>query len=69
VGFATATGGAGVFSFAQPFSGLTYNWDTTATGTGTFLIPSAGMSCAVINPTKAVCTNQTGFPSINIPQQ
>jgi hypothetical protein len=49
VGFATATGGAGVFSFDQPFSGLTYNWDTTATGTGTFLIPSAGMSCAVIN--------------------
>jgi hypothetical protein len=63
------TGGAGVFSFDQPFSGMTYAWDTTATGTGTFLIPSAGMSCAVINSTKAVCTNQTGFPSINILQQ
>jgi hypothetical protein len=57
-------GGAGVFAFDQPLSDMTYNWDTTATGTGTFLIPSDGMSCAVINSTKAVCTNQTGFPAI-----
>ncbi len=64
-----SAGGAGVFAFDQPFSGLTYAWDTTESGTGTFLIPSAGMSCAVINSTKAVCTNQTDFPSINFLQQ
>jgi hypothetical protein len=62
-------GGAGVFSFDQPFSGPTYAWDTTTTAKGTFLIPLAGMSCAVINPTEAVCTNQTGFPAITILQQ
>jgi hypothetical protein len=62
-------GGAGVFSFDQPFSGPTYAWDTTTTAKGTFLIPLAGMSCAVINPTEAVCTNQTGFPAITIFQQ
>ncbi len=55
-------GGEGVFNFDQSLS-ATYAWDTTATGTGTFLAPSpAGWSCAVINSTRFVCVDQTATP-------
>ncbi len=52
---------------------MTYDWDATAPGTGTFLIASStsqAASCAVINSTKFVCTSQSdSSPSIKILQQ
>jgi hypothetical protein len=59
--------GQGQFSWDQAFS-TTYAWDTTASGTGTFTL-SIGASCAVINSTKIVCTNQTDFPTIMVMEQ
>jgi hypothetical protein len=50
----------GSFFWDQPMT-MTYSWDATAPGTGTFLINNGnqgGASCAVINATKAVCTLQ-----------
>jgi hypothetical protein len=69
---ATSTAGAEVLSWDQPVS-ATYNWDTTAPGTGTFLI-SGGTSqeagCAVISPARFVCASQTdSSPSIEVMQQ
>jgi hypothetical protein len=61
--------GPGEFSWDSPISGLTYAWDTTAPNTGTFLLSGGTASCAVISSTKAVCTNQSDFPTIIILQQ
>ena len=50
------------YHFDQSLSG-TYAWDTSVTGTGTFLAPSPyGWSCAVINSARFVCTDQTANP-------
>lgn len=55
-------GGEGTYTFDQS-SSATYAWDTTATGTGTFLAPSpASWSCAVINSTRFACVDQTATP-------
>jgi len=56
------SGGEGTYNFDQSFS-ATYAWDTTATGTGTFLAASpASWSCAVISSTRFVCVDQTAQP-------
>jgi len=55
-------GGEGTYIFDQS-SSATYAWDTTVTGTGTFLVPiPTGWSCAVINSTRFVCVDQTATP-------
>lgn len=55
-------GGQGDYNFDQSMT-ATYAWDTTATGTGTFLAPTpANWSCAVINSTRFVCLDQTATP-------
>lgn len=63
-------GGQGAYQFDQSTSG-TYAWDTTVTGTGTFLAPSpVAWSCAAINATRFVCMDQTATPpAIRIFQQ
>ncbi|MGA3161392.1 MAG: hypothetical protein ABSC77_09260 [Terracidiphilus sp.] len=52
---------------------MTYSWDATAPGTGTFLIANgthAGASCVVINSTKFVCASQTDpAPSVEVIEQ
>jgi hypothetical protein len=52
---------------------LTYSWDTTAPGTGTFLVANGSQSessCAVISATKFVCTSQTNpAPSVEVIEQ
>ncbi len=52
---------------------MNYSWDSTAPGTGTFLIANgtqAGASCAVISATKFVCASQTdSAPSVEVMQQ
>jgi hypothetical protein len=52
---------------------MTYSWDATAPGTGTFLLANgtqADASCAVINATKFVCTSQTDpAPSVQVIEQ
>jgi hypothetical protein len=69
---AASAAGAEVLSWDQPVS-ATYSWDSTAPGTGTFLIagdPSQEASCAVISPTRFVCASQTdSSPSIEVMQQ
>ena len=55
--------GEGAYTFDQS-SSATYAWDTTVTGTGTFLAASpASWSCAVINSTRFVCVDQTASPA------
>jgi hypothetical protein len=64
--------GQGVFSYDQSQSMGTLTWDSTAPGTGTFLIGSGdqGVSCAVISATKIVCTlNADSSPAVLILQQ
>jgi hypothetical protein len=64
--------GQGDFSYDQSQSMGTLSWDSTATGTGTFLIGSGskGISCAVISATKIVCTlNGDSSPGVMILQQ
>ena len=50
--------GQGDFSYDQSQNMGTLSWDSTAPGTGTFLVGSGskGISCAVISATKNVCT-------------
>jgi hypothetical protein len=52
---------------------MTYSWDNTAPGTGTFLVANgsqSGASCAAISATKFVCTSQTDTaPSIEVIEQ
>jgi len=55
-------GGEGDYNFDKSMT-ATYAWDTTVTGTGTFLAASpASWSCAVINSTRFVCVDQTATP-------
>jgi hypothetical protein len=64
--------GEGDFSYDQSQSIGTLSWDSTAPGTGTFLIGSGdkGVSCAVISATKAVCIiNGDSSPSVLVLQQ
>jgi hypothetical protein len=64
--------GQGYFSYDQSQSMGTLSWDSTALGTGTFLIGSGskGISCAVISATKIVCTlNGDSSPGVMIFQQ
>jgi hypothetical protein len=67
-----STAGRGVFSWDQSI-GTIYNWDTTAPGTGTFLVADGspgGASCAVINATRFACTPQTdSAPGIEVFQE
>jgi hypothetical protein len=66
------TAGAGDFTFDQSIGSGTYNWDTTVTGTGSFLFGtgSKGLSCMVISATKGVCIfNGDSGPSVAILQQ
>jgi hypothetical protein len=66
------TGGQGGFSYDQSIGSMTYNWDTTVTGTGSFLsgTGSKGLSCIVISATKDVCIfNGDDSPSVVILQQ
>jgi hypothetical protein len=69
---ALTTTSRGNLSWDQSTS-MTYSWDATAPGTGTFLIANgtqAGASCAVINATKSVCTSQTDpAPSVQFLEQ
>jgi hypothetical protein len=69
---AASTAGAEVLSWDQLVS-ATYSWDTTAPGSGTFLIAgdsSQEASCAVISPTRFVCASQTdSSPGIEVMQQ
>jgi hypothetical protein len=57
-------GGQGVFTYDQALN-FTYNFDSSAPNTGTFLVPATdsgledGASCAVISSTRAACTSQT----------
>jgi hypothetical protein len=64
-----STAGQGVFSWDQSIA-MTYSWDTTAPGTGTFLVADSlqgGASCAVINATRFACTPQTdSSPGIEV---
>ncbi len=66
-----STAGVGDFTWDDPIS-MTYAWDTTATGTGSFLIGSGskGASCMVISSTRAACIfNGDDSPSVMILQQ
>jgi hypothetical protein len=69
---AATTASQGVLSWDQSVT-MTYAWDATAPGTGTFLIANGaqgGASCAVINSTKFVCAPQTDpSPSLEVMQQ
>jgi len=65
------TAGEGDFSYDQPISG-TYNWDTSVTGTGSFLLGSGSseMTCTVASSTQAVCIGNTSTsPGVTILQQ
>jgi hypothetical protein len=65
------TAGVGDFSYDESLS-MTYIWDTTVTGTGSFLVGSGskGMSCIVISSTKDACIfNGDDSPSVAILQQ
>jgi hypothetical protein len=52
---------------------MTYAWDATAPGTGTFVITKdaqASASCAVVNASRFVCIPQTdGSPSVQIAER
>jgi hypothetical protein len=69
---AITTSGRGELSWDQAMS-MTYSWDNTAPGTGTFLVANGSQSessCAVISATKFVCTSQTDTaPSIEVIEQ
>jgi hypothetical protein len=58
---ALTTTSRGVLSWDQS-TGMTYSWNATDPGTGTFLVANGTQgeaSCAVINATKFACTSQT----------
>ncbi len=70
----TITGGLsaaaeGAMSWDQSIS-MTYSWDTTAPGTGAFLIANSagtGSSCVIISATGFACTPQTdAAPSVEV---
>jgi hypothetical protein len=64
--------GIGDFTYDQSQGVGTYTWDTTASGTGSFLIGSGskGISCIVITSTKDACIfNGDDRPSVMILQQ
>jgi len=69
---AVTVSGRETLSWDQAMS-LTYSWDTTAPGTGTFLVANGSQSessCAVISATKFVCTSQTNpAPSVEVIEQ
>ena len=69
---AVTVSGRETLSWDQAMS-LTYSWDTTAPGTGTFLVANGSQSessCAVISATKFVCTSQTDpAPSVEVIEQ
>ncbi len=69
---ALTTTSRGILSWDQSTS-MTYSWDATAPGTGTFLIANGAQgeaSCAVINATKFVCTPQAdSAPSVEVIEQ
>jgi hypothetical protein len=68
------TAGEGYFTWDQAQT-MTYSWDTSVAGAGTFLVadPSnpgkGGASCAVISATKAACIIQSDKASVLILQQ
>jgi hypothetical protein len=65
------TAGVGDFSYDESIS-MTYSWDPTVTGTGSFLVGSGskGLSCIVISSTKDACIfNGDDSPSVAILQQ
>jgi hypothetical protein len=66
------TAGIGSFAYDQSIGVGTYAWDTTASGTGSFLVGSGskGISCVVVNQTKDACIfNGDDRPSLMILQQ
>ncbi|MGA7832851.1 MAG: IPT/TIG domain-containing protein [Terracidiphilus sp.] len=67
-----STASLGSLSWDQPES-MSYSWDTSAPGTGSFLISDGAQesaSCVVIGATKFVCTSQSDpTPSIEVMQQ
>ena len=65
------TGGEGDFSWDQSIGAMTYNWDTTVTGTGSYLVGSGskGISCIVISGTRDACIFNGDTPSVVIMQQ
>lgn len=69
---AISTSGRGTLSWDQATS-MTYSWDTTAPGTGSFMVANGAQSqasCAAISATKFVCTSQTDTaPSIEVVEQ
>ncbi len=69
---ALTTAGRGELSWDQSAS-LTYSWDATAPGAGTFLVANGAQgeaSCAVISATKFVCASQTDpSPSVEVIEQ
>jgi hypothetical protein len=66
----TTTVGVGTFTYDQSNS-MSYNWDTTVTGTGSYLVGSGskGISCVVISATRTVCIFNKDLPSVMILQQ
>jgi hypothetical protein len=69
---AVSTAGSGVLSWDQA-TNLSFNWDATAPGKGTFLVANGAQgtaSCASISATKFVCTPQTDpLPSVQVVEQ
>jgi hypothetical protein len=69
---AITTSGRETLSWDQAMS-MTYSWDNTAPGTGTFLVANgaqSGASCAAIIATRFVCTSQTDpAPSVEVVEQ
>jgi hypothetical protein len=69
---AITTSGRKTLSWDQTTS-MTYSWDTSAPGAGTFLVANGSLgnaSCAAISATKFVCTSQTDpAPSVEIIEQ
>jgi len=66
------TGGEGDFSYDQSFGSMTYNWDTTVTGTASYLVGTSpkGLSCIVMSATKEACIfDGDDSPSVVILQQ
>jgi hypothetical protein len=59
--------------FWDQATSMTYSWDTTAPGAGTFLVANGSeslASCAVISATKFACTSQTDpAPSVEVIEQ
>ena len=69
---ALTTAGVEYLSWDQSTS-MSYAWDATAPGTGSFLITTGGQgaaSCTVISATKFVCASQTDpAPGIQVIEQ